>query len=72
MSYSVRFDGFKTEQQAIEFIAWYEGIGEQIFADHLDIINMPVEDGCFVKNWGDGELHEGSTLVVKLHTKEKS
>ena len=29
MSYSVTFEGFDTKEQAEEFLAWYEGQGEQ-------------------------------------------
>ena len=42
----VTIDGFKTPEQAMEFLNWYEGGGEQYFYDHLDIVGKTPDDGC--------------------------
>ena len=46
MNYSVKLDGFKTKKQALEFLQWYEGGGEQAFYEHLRIMDMKPSDGC--------------------------
>jgi hypothetical protein len=46
--YKVIVDGFKTKAQAKEFMKWYEGGGEQMFYDHLDIVGKSADDGCNV------------------------
>ena len=45
-TFSVKLGGFKTQKQAMAFLEWYEGGGEQYFYDHLDIIGLSVDDGC--------------------------
>lgn len=45
---SVKISGFKTEKQALEFMKWYEGGGEQQFYDHLDCVEMSPNDGCII------------------------
>jgi len=47
-NFKVTLGGFKTKKQAMEFLKWFEGGGEQQFYDHLDIIGMPTKDGCNV------------------------
>lgn len=46
MSFSVKLKGFTTKDQAIEFLRWYEGGGEQYFYDHLSIVGKNPKDGC--------------------------
>jgi len=46
--FQVTIKGFKTERQALEFLQWYEGGGEQAFGDHLDIVDMTSDDGCYI------------------------
>lgn len=48
MTVSVTFSGFKTEKQALEFISWYEGGGEQFFYDHLQTVGLSTNNGCNV------------------------
>lgn len=46
--FKVTIDGFKTKEQALEFLNWYEGGGEQQFYDHLyDVDKTPI-DGCLI------------------------
>ena len=44
--FSAKLEGFKTQEQALEFIKWYEGGGEQQFWDHLHDVGMSPKDGC--------------------------
>lgn len=44
--HDVTLKGFKNKKQALEFLRWYEGGGEQMFYDHLQIVDMSPEDGC--------------------------
>lgn len=46
--FTVQIENFKTKKQALEFIHWYEGGGEQQFYDHLDIVGMNPDNGCNV------------------------
>ena len=48
MEFSVKLTGFRTLEQAIEFLDWYEGGGEQQFYDHLQIVDKSPRDGCNV------------------------
>jgi len=46
--FSVKLTGFKTMKQALEFLSWYEGGGEQQFYDHLEMVGKSAADGCNV------------------------
>jgi hypothetical protein len=46
VSFAVKLENFRTKKQALEFLSWYEGGGEQQFYDHLDIVGMDPDDGC--------------------------
>lgn len=48
MSFTAALSGFKTEEQALEFIRWYEGGGEQAFYDHLQDRDMSTKNGWSV------------------------
>jgi hypothetical protein len=48
MTFKVTLTGFKTKEQAKEFLKWYEGGGEQEFYDHLDIVGKNPDDGCTI------------------------
>ena len=56
MPFTATFSGFKTRQQALEFIKWYEGGGEQQFYEHLQILGKSPNDGCNVD-----VSHKGNT-----------
>ncbi len=45
-TFHVTVNGFKTKAQALEFLKWYEGSGEQQFFDHLEITGKTPSDGC--------------------------
>jgi hypothetical protein len=45
-TFSVKIDGFRTKKQALEFLSWYEGGGEQAFYEHLPCRGMDPKDGC--------------------------
>ena len=48
-TYSATLKGFKTPEQAEEFISWYEGGGEQAFYEHLQCVGeFSPDDGCNV------------------------
>lgn len=55
MTVSVTLNGFKNEKQALEFLNWFEGGGEQFFYDHLQIREMSTKDG-----WGVDIHHKGN------------
>lgn len=48
MTFKVVIEGFKTKEQALEFLHWYEGGAEQQFDDHLDIVGKDRDDGCYI------------------------
>lgn len=48
MSFKVTLDGFKTKQQAREFLNWYENEGEQSFAECLEMRGHSADDGCMI------------------------
>jgi len=67
----VVLDGFVSEEQALAFVRWYEGGGEQAFSDHLDIIGMESRNGCLVDvrhkgNSGRYWDQDGGSFEVKL------
>lgn len=66
MTFKVVLEGFKTKKQALEFLHWYEGSGEQQFYDHLDIMEMHKEDGCNIDvSQKYEELQDGYLAKVK-------
>lgn len=46
--FKVTIQGFKTKAQALRFLEWYEGGGEQAFYEHLNIIDKDPDDGCSI------------------------
>ena len=48
MSFAVKISGFKTQEQALEFLRWYEGGGEQAFYEHLGCVDKSPKDGCTI------------------------
>jgi hypothetical protein len=61
--YSVTIKGFKTAEQAKEFLNWYEGGGEQQFYEHLDIVELSPDDGCNI-NCRKGYEVEGNNITA--------
>ena len=47
-SFAVKIGGFRTKEQALEFLDWYGGGGEQWFGEHLGMIDKKTEDGCLI------------------------
>lgn len=46
--FSVTIGNFRTKKQALEFLDWYEGGGEQQFHDHIEIVGLNPNDGCYI------------------------
>jgi hypothetical protein len=53
MTISITIDGFKNKEEAIEFMNWYEGSGEQ----------------CGITEWMECRKDEGKNVRTYLNTK---
>lgn len=71
-TFKVTIDGFKTKEQALAFLSWYEGGGEQTFYEYLDIVGKDQNNGCNINIHRKGnsgyyydELKDGYYAEVK-------
>lgn len=68
-TFSVVFDGFKTEQQALEFAKWYSGQGEQMSDDwmqeHTKISGVYTDSTKIFKN-GGFRINSRNTVRVPI------
>jgi hypothetical protein len=66
MSYSVKFNGFKTSEQALAFAQWYSGQGEQTSDEWMKetcgVDFVGVND---IKTDEVGDIHVGVRVIKK-------
>ena len=74
MNYSVKINGFRTKEQAIEFMNWYEGGGEQQFYDHLYCVEKDPKDGCDVDMLykGNAGFYDDNGNEISFQVRSKS
>jgi hypothetical protein len=69
--FEVTIGGFSSKEAAKSFLSWYEGGGEQSFADYLDCIGESTSGSCInVQRKGNtgryyDELEDGFYAEVK-------